>query len=82
MVDKAEVYDLIPGLILVMDTDHAILDLNEPTARAAGKSKDDCIGAKFWDLYDSPGCRAGTCPARLPGRNLSGVGSGKDGQDL
>jgi methyl-accepting chemotaxis protein len=63
VVDKAEVYDLIPGLILVMDTDHAILDLNEPTARAAGKSKDDCIGAKFWDLYDSPGCRAGTCPA-------------------
>src|SRR5271157_4852555 len=62
-VDKAEVYDLIPGMVVVMDTNHTILDLNEPAAKAAGKPKEDCIGAKFWDLYDNPGCRAGTCPA-------------------
>jgi methyl-accepting chemotaxis protein len=62
-VDKAEVYDLIPGLVIVMDTDHTILDLNEPAARTAGKTKEECIGAKFWDLFDNPGCRAGTCPA-------------------
>src|SRR5208337_2251577 len=62
-VDKAEVYDLIPGMVIVMDTNHTILDLNEPAAKAAGKPKEDCIGAKFWDLYDNPGCRAGTCPA-------------------
>ncbi len=63
VVDKAEVYDLIPGMVVVMDTNHTILDLNEPAAKAAGKPKEDCIGAKFWDLYDNPGCRAGTCAA-------------------
>ncbi len=62
-VDKAEVYDLIPGMVIVMDTIHTILDLNEPAAKAAGRPKEDCIGRKFWDLYDNPGCRAGTCPA-------------------
>jgi methyl-accepting chemotaxis protein len=62
-VDKAEVYDLIPGMVVVMDTNHTILDLNEPAAKAAGKHKEDCIGAKFWDLFDNPGCRAGTCAA-------------------
>jgi methyl-accepting chemotaxis protein len=63
VVDKAEVYDLIPGLVVVMDTNHTILDLNETAAETAGKPKEDCIGAKFWDLYDNPGCRAGTCAA-------------------
>lgn len=63
VVDKAEVYDLIPGMVVVMDTNHTILDLNEPAAKTAGRSKQDCIGAKFWDLYDNPGCRAGTCAA-------------------
>jgi len=61
--DKAEVYDLIPGMVLVMDTNHTILDLNETAAKAAGRTKEKSIGAKFWDLYDNPGCRAGTCPA-------------------
>jgi methyl-accepting chemotaxis protein len=63
LVNKAEVYDLIPGMVVVMDTDHIILDLNETAAKAAGKPKERCIGAKFWDLYDNPGCRAGTCAA-------------------
>ena len=58
-----EIYDLIPGMVIVMDTEHTILDLNEPAASAAGKQKQECIGRKFWDLFDNPGCRAGTCPA-------------------
>src|SRR5208337_1445637 len=62
-VDNAEVCDLIPGLVVVMDTNHTILDLNETAAKAAAKPKEDCLGAKFWDLYDNPGCRAGTCAA-------------------
>ncbi|MGO8720125.1 MAG: methyl-accepting chemotaxis protein [Acidobacteriaceae bacterium] len=62
-VDKAEIYDLIPGAVVAMDTNHTILDLNETAAQAAGKRKEDCIGAKFWDLFDNPGCRAGTCAA-------------------
>ena len=62
-VDAAEVYDLIPGAVVVMDTNHTILDLNQTAAQTAGKRKQDCIGAKSWDLFDSPGCRAGTCAA-------------------
>ena len=62
-VSTAEIYDLIPGMVIVMDTNHTILDLNEVAAKTAGKPKTGCIGAKFWDLYDSPACRAGTCPA-------------------
>ncbi len=60
-VNPEEVYDLIPGAVVVMDTQHTILDLNQTAARTAGKRKQDCIGAKFWDLFDNPGCRAGTC---------------------
>ncbi len=63
LVDVAEVYDLIPAAVIVMDTNHTILDLNQTAAQTAGKRKQDCIGAKFWDLFDSPGCRAGTCAA-------------------
>jgi methyl-accepting chemotaxis protein len=62
-MDRAEIYDLIPGLVFVMDTNHTILDLNEPAAHTAGRKREDCIGAKFWDLFDNPGCRAGTCAA-------------------
>jgi methyl-accepting chemotaxis protein len=58
-----EIYDLIPGMVVVMDTEHTILDLNEPAASAAGKQKHECIGRKFWELFDDPGCRAGTCAA-------------------
>jgi methyl-accepting chemotaxis protein len=61
--DIAEIYDLIPGLVIAMDTNHTILDLNQTAAQAAGKRKEQCIGLKFWDLFDSPGCRAGTCAA-------------------
>lgn len=63
LVDRARIYDAIPGMVVVMDTDHTILDLNGPAAQAAGKRKEECIGLKFWDLFDNPGCRAGTCAA-------------------
>jgi methyl-accepting chemotaxis protein len=62
-LNVGEIYDLIPGMVVVMDTEHTILDLNEPAASAAGKHKHECIGRKYWDLFDNPGCRAGTCAA-------------------
>ncbi len=46
-----------------MDRDHTILDLNRAAAGIAGRSLQDCIGLKFWDLFDNPACRAGTCAA-------------------
>ena len=35
VIDKGEVYSLIPGLVIVTDLDRTIPDLNEPAARAA-----------------------------------------------
>jgi methyl-accepting chemotaxis protein len=62
-VDKAVLIDLVPQPIVAMDRDHTILYLNPAAAQAAGKPSEACIGLKFWDLFDSPGCRAGTCAA-------------------
>ena len=59
--DIAEVFDLIPGMVVVMDREHTVLDLNQTAARTAGRKKQDCVGAKLWDLFDNPDCRAGTC---------------------
>jgi methyl-accepting chemotaxis protein len=62
-VQKGDLFELIPQPALVMDRDHTILHLNRAAAAAAGKSVEACVGAKFWDLFDNPGCRAGTCAA-------------------
>ncbi|HVN03175.1 MAG TPA: PAS domain-containing protein [Bryobacteraceae bacterium] len=62
-VDKAGLFDLVPQPVVVMDRDHTILQLNQAAAQAAGQRLEACLGLKFWDLFDNPGCRAGTCPA-------------------
>ena len=61
--EKAEIFDLVPAAVVVMDTNHTILELNQTAARTAGKPKEACLGAKFWDLFDNPDCRAGRCVA-------------------
>jgi hypothetical protein len=60
---RDEVFDLIPAPVVVMDRDHTILNLNQTAAQAARRPLEECIGLKFWDLFDNPGCRAGTCAA-------------------
>lgn len=62
-LDAREIYDLVPGAVIVMDTDHTILDLNSVAAKTAGRSQESCIGLKFWELFDNAACRAGTCAA-------------------
>ncbi len=62
-IDTKSLYDALPVPAVVMDRDHTILYLNEAAALAGGRQRDACIGLKFWDLFDSPGCRAGTCAA-------------------
>jgi methyl-accepting chemotaxis protein len=61
--NRSLLFDLVPAPVVVMDRDHTILDLNKAAADAAGRPMQACIGAKFWDLYDNPACRAGTCAA-------------------
>ena len=60
---KAELLDLLPLPVVAMDRDHTILYLNRAAAQVAGRTVEDSLGAKFWDLFDNPGCRAGTCAA-------------------
>ncbi len=60
---KAELLDLLPLPVVGMDRDHTILYLNRAAAQAAGRTVEASLGAKFWDLFDNPGCRAGTCAA-------------------
>lgn len=60
---RAVMFDLVPAPLVVMDRNHTIVDLNKAAADVAGRSLDSCIGLKFWDLFDNPGCRAGTCAA-------------------
>ena len=60
---RDEIFDLVPAPVVVMDRDHTILNLNQTAAQVARRPLQDCIGLKFWDLFDNPGCRAGTCAA-------------------
>ena len=62
-VEKADLFELVPQPVVVMDRDHTVLQLNQAAAQAAGRSVEACVGIKFWDLFDHPDCRAGICAA-------------------
>jgi len=59
----AACYDLLPQPTVVMDRNHTVLYLNPAAAQLAARPRGSCLGAKYWDLYDSPASREGTCPA-------------------
>jgi methyl-accepting chemotaxis protein len=84
--ELAEVFDLIPGMVVVMDREHTVLDLNQTAAHACARKKQDCVGRKFWELFDNPDCRAGTCAAARAvanGTTCEGMARAKaKGQDL
>jgi methyl-accepting chemotaxis protein len=61
--DLTEIFDLIPGMIVVMDCEHTVLYVNHTAAVAAGRKKTDCLGARCWELFDNAECREGTCAA-------------------
>ena len=74
-VGKADLFELMPQPVVVMDRDHTILQLNRAAAEAAGKSIEACVGAKFWDLFDNQDCREGNCAAAQAvnsGKNCAG----------
>lgn len=62
-IEKAELFELVPQPVVVMDRDHTIVHLNHAAAQAAGRSIEACVGAKFWDLFDNRDCREGRCVA-------------------
>jgi methyl-accepting chemotaxis protein len=61
--DVASYFDLVPSPVFVMDLAHTVLYLNDEAVRLFGRSREECIGKKYWDLIDCPGCREGTCAA-------------------
>ena len=83
---RAQMFDLVPTPVVVMDRDHTILDLNKAASDVAGRPMEACIGVKFWDLYDNPACRAGTCAASnavRSGKTCAGEGLPKiQGRDV
>ena len=58
---KAAYLDLVPIPVMAMDREHTVLYANQAAAYLAGQPQEACLGAKFWDLIDTPTCRAGTC---------------------
>lgn len=60
---KSSVMDLVPIPVAAIDQEHTILYLNNDAARLAGRSREQSIGAKLWELFDYPGCRTGACTA-------------------
>ncbi|MCL4851322.1 MAG: PAS domain-containing protein [Bryobacteraceae bacterium] len=61
--EVAALFDTVPQPVVVMDRNHTIIYLNSVAAQVAGRSRESSIGAKFWDLFDNPDCRQGTCAA-------------------
>jgi len=75
---KASYVDDTPVPVIVMDCDHNIEHMNGVAALLAGRDAASCIGQKFFDIFDTPECRAGTCYAARAvreGRPISGNGA-------
>jgi methyl-accepting chemotaxis protein len=61
--DIASFFDLVPSPVFVMDLAHTVLYINDEATRFFGRTREECLGKKYWDLIDCPGCREGTCAA-------------------
>src|ERR1035441_700445 len=59
----ASFFDLVPSPVFIMDLAHTLLYINDEAARFFGRTREECVGKKYWDLFDCPGCREGTCAA-------------------
>jgi methyl-accepting chemotaxis protein len=61
--EVASFFDLVPSPVLVMDLAHTVLYLNDEATRLFGRTREESVGKKYWDLFDCPGSREGTCAA-------------------
>jgi len=85
-LSQTQLFDLVPTPVIVLDRDHNILEINRAAASKAGRTRESSLGAKLWDLFDNPACRAGTCTlmkAIQSGATVTGTTSMKvQGSDL
>jgi len=61
--EVASYFDLVPSPVFVMDLTHTVLYINDAAVQLFGQSREECLGKKYWELIDCPGCREGTCAA-------------------
>jgi methyl-accepting chemotaxis protein len=61
--EVASFFDLVPSPVFVMDLAHTVVYLNDEATRFFARTREECVGKKYWDLFDCPGCREGTCAA-------------------
>ena len=82
--NHAEFFDLIPGMVVVMDSDHTIIDMNREAARVLGRTRQECAGHKLWEYLDNPDCRANKCAAAravATGKKQEGIVRSHGGAD-
>ena len=63
--EKIANLDAIPASIMSIDTDFNITYLNPAGAKLVGKSIDECIGMKCFNLFKTENCNTEHCGARV-----------------
>jgi methyl-accepting chemotaxis protein len=59
--EKVGYLDDIPTPVMTVDRDYTITYMNPAGAGAAGKTPDDVVGMKCYDLFKTPHCRTPEC---------------------
>ncbi len=66
---KMDLLNRIPSPVLAMDRDYNIVYVNPAGAGIAGKTPEEVIGMKCYDLYKTPHCGTGDCACGLAMRD-------------
>jgi methyl-accepting chemotaxis protein len=56
-----QILDLLPTPVMTVDNEMNVLYLNQMGAQAVGKSQQECIGRKCYELFNTQHCRTGNC---------------------
>jgi methyl-accepting chemotaxis protein len=59
--EKINNLNTIPTPIMSIDTDYNITFMNPAGAAVAGKTPDECVGLKCFDLFNTPHCKTEKC---------------------
>ncbi|WP_321372164.1 PAS domain-containing protein [uncultured Desulfuromusa sp.] len=59
--EKINNLNTIPTPIMSIDTDYNITFMNPAGAAVAGKTPDECVGMKCFDLFNTPHCKTEKC---------------------
>ena len=70
--EKIANLDAIPASIMSIDTDYNITYINPAGAKLVGKSSDECIGKKCFNLFKSENCNTERCGSRIAMRTDQG----------